>query len=94
MNKGLAEALEILGEIERDDASQEARGRRAHARVLTMMELVQETSRTRREQRIANLLKLAELDKKGSSRALKEARRLLAEDDGGAAAVERRLDVA
>lgn len=73
----LNDALELLSSTEPDDASVEARGLRAHARVLAMVEMAREAARTRREQRIANLLLLAQLDKKDSNRALKEARRLL-----------------
>ena len=80
-NRILDEALDILGVTEIDDSSQEARGRRAHARVLAMIEMVRESEKSRREQRIANLLLLAQLDKKDSGPALKEARRLMAEDD-------------
>jgi hypothetical protein len=77
MNERLAEAIAILGDIEADDASNEARGRRAHARVIAMIEFADEVSGMRREQRIANLLTLAQMDKKDSKTALEEARRLL-----------------
>lgn len=80
----LNEALELLDEMDPEDSSTEARGLRAHARVLAMVEMAREAAWTRREQRIANLLTLAQLDKKDSSRALKEARRLLFEGDGDA----------
>ncbi|NKX52200.1 hypothetical protein HER39_16820 [Arthrobacter deserti] len=82
MNSRLQEAIAILGEIEADDASTEARGRRAHARVIAMIEFADEVSAMRREQRIANLLALAQLGKKDSQAALDEARRLLALDAG------------
>lgn len=77
MNERLAEAIAILGDIEADDASNDARGRRAHARVIAMIEFADEVSGMRREQRIANLLTLAQMDKKDSKTALEEARRLL-----------------
>lgn len=77
MNERLAEAIAILGDIEADDATNEARGRRAHARVIAMIEFADEVSGMRREQRIANLLTLAQMDKKDSKIALEEARRLL-----------------
>jgi hypothetical protein len=77
MNERLAEAMAILGDIEADDATNEARGRRAHARVIAMIEFADEVSGMRREQRIANLLTLAQMDKKDSKTALEEARRLL-----------------
>lgn len=80
MNSRLQEAITILGEIEADDASTEARGRRAHARVIAMIEFTEEVSAMRREQRIANLLTLAQMGKKDSQAALNEARRLLALD--------------
>ncbi|HEX2247571.1 MAG TPA: hypothetical protein VHH13_08475, partial [Arthrobacter sp.] len=64
-------------DIEADDATNEARGRRAHARVIAMIEFADEVSGMRREQRIANLLTLAQMDKKDSKTALEEARRLL-----------------
>jgi hypothetical protein len=82
MNERLAEALAILGDIETDDASNDARGRRAHARVIAMIEFADEVSGMRREQRIANLLTLAQMDKKDSKTALEEARRLLELDTG------------
>lgn len=87
MDDIISEALTILGNTDADDSGPEARGRRAHARVLAMIELVRESERSRREQRIANLLQLAQLDKKDSTGALKEARRLMSFDDdpaGGA----------
>jgi hypothetical protein len=74
-----------LGDIDADDASTEARGRRAHARVIAMIEFADEVSGMRREQRIANLLALAQLGKKDSQPALNEARRLLALDDASSA---------
>ena len=80
MNQRLAEAIAILGDVEADDASNDARGRRAHARVIAMIEFADEVSGMRREQRIANLLTLAQMDKKDSKTALEEARRLLALD--------------
>jgi hypothetical protein len=82
MNERLAEAIAILGDIEADDASNDARGRRAHARVIAMIEFADEVSGMRREQRIANLLTLAQMDKKDSKTALEEARRLLELDTG------------
>ena len=77
MNERLVEAIAILGDVEADDASNDARGRRAHARVIAMIEFADEVSGMRREQRIANLLTLAQMDKKDSKTALEEARRLL-----------------
>jgi hypothetical protein len=80
MNDNLSEALGILGDTDADDVAPQARGRRAHARVLAMIEMAREAERNRREQRIANLLLLAQLDKKDAGWALKEARRLMAEE--------------
>lgn len=79
-NDNLHEALELLSSTDPEDSRQEARGRRAHARVLAMIEMASEAARARREQRIANLLLLAQLDKKDAGSALKEARRLLFEE--------------
>jgi hypothetical protein len=42
-----------------------------------MIEFADEVSGMRREQRIANLLTLAQMDKKDSKSALEEARRML-----------------
>lgn len=81
MNDVISEALNVLGNTDADDSGPEARGRRAHARVLAMIELARESGRSRREQRIANLLMLAQLDKKDSSEALREARRLMSLDE-------------
>lgn len=81
MNDVIAEALNVLSNTDPEDASPDARGRRAHARVLAMIEVARESSKSRREQRIANLLLLAQLDKKDSSEALREARRLMSIDD-------------
>lgn len=88
----LSDALELLSSTQPEDASVEARGLRAHARVLAMVEMAREAARTRREQRIANLLLLAQLDKKDSGRALKEARRLLFEDGDPATGKLRTVD--
>lgn len=81
MNSLLTQALDVLGDVDPDDSRDEARGRRAHARVLAMIEMADEAKLQRREQRIANLLTLAQLGKKDSSWALSEARRLMAEDE-------------
>ena len=78
----LAEALDVVHATDACDSSTEARGRRAHARVLATIELADATAKLHREQRIANLLQLAQLDTKDSRWALKEARRLLSADGG------------
>ena len=82
MSGRLNEALDVVDATDAYDSSNEARGRRAHARVLATIELAEATARLHREQRIANLLMLAQLDTKDSRWALKEARRLLAADGG------------
>lgn len=84
MDDILSEALNVLSNTDADDSGPEARAHRAHARVLVMIELVRESGRSRREQRIANLLMLAQLDKKDASDALREARRLLSLGDDAA----------
>jgi|GEM_PF-6395458 len=82
MSGRLEEALDVVDATDADDSSTQARGRRAHARVLATIELAAATAKLHREQRIANLLQLAQLDTKDSRWALKEARRLLAADGG------------
>ena len=64
MSRLLAEALDVVDATDAYDSSTEARGRRAHARVLATIELAKATARLHREQRIANLLQLAQLDTK------------------------------
>jgi hypothetical protein len=81
MKNLLVEALEILRGTDANDTRTKARGRRAHARVLAMIDFADETARVSREQRIANLLTLAQLDHKDSDWALKEARRMLSEEE-------------
>jgi hypothetical protein len=70
-------ALRVLEGTKVNDSSTRARGRRAHARVLTMIGLVQESARLGREQRIANLLTLAQVDTQDAGWALEEAGRML-----------------
>ena len=82
MSRLLAEALDVVDATDAYDSSTEARGRRAHARVLATIELAEATAKLHREQRIANLLQLAQLDTKDSGWALKEARKMLAADGG------------
>jgi hypothetical protein len=80
VDRRLAQARKILRGTGADDAGTQARGRRAHARVLAMIAQAEATDRLCREQRIANLLALARIDPDAADRALSEARRLLAED--------------
>ncbi len=80
MKNLLTEALKILRDTDADDVRTKARARRAHARVLAMINFADETARLSREQRIANLLALARLDHEDSVWALEEARRMLSED--------------
>lgn len=79
MEKLLNEALEILRGTDANDTRTKARGRRAHARVLAMINFADETARLSREQRIANLLTLARTDHDDAEWALNEARRMLSE---------------
>jgi hypothetical protein len=81
MKNLLVEALEILRGTDANDTRTKARGRRAHARVLAMINSADEMANLSREQRIANLLTLAQLDHKDSAWALKEARRMLSEEE-------------
>lgn len=81
MENLLVEALKILEGTDADDVRTKARSRRAHARVLAMINFADETARHSREQRIANLLSLAQLDHKDSEWALAEARRMLSEEE-------------
>ncbi|MEO9248029.1 hypothetical protein ABDK96_10075 [Citricoccus nitrophenolicus] len=75
----LSDALQILKGTDADDSRVKARGRRAHARVLAMINFADETARLSREQRIANLLMLAKMDHEDSQWALDEARAMLHE---------------
>lgn len=76
------EALRILGETKAKDAGSVARARRAHARVLAMLDINMQMARQNREQRIANLLQLAQTDSVSSEWALQEAKRMLRDEDG------------
>ncbi|GAA4758798.1 hypothetical protein [Citricoccus nitrophenolicus] len=76
----LTEALQILKGTNADDSRVKARGRRAHARVLAMINFAEETARLSREQRISNLLMLARMDHEDSAWALEEARNMLHEE--------------
>jgi hypothetical protein len=76
----LSQATKILAGTEANDSRTKARGRRAHARVLTMIALADATDHLRREQRIANLLALARVDEGAADWALAEARRMIAAD--------------
>jgi hypothetical protein len=81
MKNLLTEALEILRDTDANDTRTKARGRRAHARVLAMINFADETARLSREQRIANLLTLAQTDHEDAGWALDEARRMLSADE-------------
>ncbi|GAA1659163.1 hypothetical protein GCM10010977_08470 [Citricoccus zhacaiensis] len=83
MKNLLTEALTILGNTEVNDTRHKARGRRAQARVLAMISVADATARMYREQRIANLLVLAQMEKDYADWALSEARRLLSADKPG-----------
>lgn len=77
----LTEALQILKGTDANDTRTRARGRRAHARVLAMINFADETAKLSREQRINNLLMLARTDHEDAEWALSEARRMLSESD-------------
>jgi hypothetical protein len=80
MDRLLAQAQKIIAGTEANDSRTKARGRRAHARVLTMIALAEATDNLRHEQRIANLLALARVDQETADWALGEARRMLSAD--------------
>lgn len=77
----LTEALQILRGTDANDSRTKARGRRAHARVLAMINFADETASLSREQRIANLLTLAQTEHEDAQWALGEARRMLSETE-------------
>lgn len=77
MDPRLLEALEIIAKIESEDASPIARGHRAHARVLTMIELTKQVGGLREQALIANLLTVADKGLPQSEFALKRALDLL-----------------
>lgn len=81
MDDLLTEAMRILGDTKAKDAGASARARRAHARVLAMLDMNMRMSRQQREQRIANLLQLAQTDADDAEWALQEAQRMLRDDD-------------
>lgn len=89
MDELLTEATKILGDTKAKDAGANARARRAHARVLAMLDMNVRMARQQREQRIANLLQLAQTSAEDSDWALREAQRMLHDDQDGTA-----LDVA
>jgi hypothetical protein len=81
MKNLLTEAMSILRDTDADDVRTKARARRAHARVLAMINFADETARLSREQRIANLLTLAQAEHPDAEWALDEARRMLTEGE-------------
>lgn len=81
MKELLTEALQILKGTDANDTRTRARGRRAHARVLAMINFADETAKLSREQRIANLLALARTDHEDAAWALREAHQMLSEPD-------------
>lgn len=80
MDDLLTEAMTILGDTKAKDAGSSARARRAHARVLAMLDMNMRMARQHREQRIANLLQLAQASAEDAEWALSEAQRMLRED--------------
>lgn len=83
MDELLTEATKILGDTKAKDAGANARARRAHARVLAMLDMNLRMARQQREQRIANILQLAQTNAEDSEWALREARRMLHDDPEG-----------
>lgn len=77
----LTEARRILGNTKAKDAGASARARRAHARVLAMLDMNVRMARRHREQRIANLLQLAQSDADDAEWSRHEAQRMLRNDD-------------
>lgn len=77
----LTEALQVLRGTDANDTRTRARGRRAHARVLAMINFADETARLGREQHIANLLTLSQSGHEDAEWALGEARRMLSETE-------------
>lgn len=77
----LTEALQIIRGTDENDSRTKARGRRAHARVLAMINFADETARLSREQHIANLLTLAQTGHEDAEWALSEARRMLSDTE-------------
>lgn len=76
----LTEARAILGETKAEDAGSSTRARRAHAHVLAMLDMNVRMARQHSEQRIANLLHLAQTSAEDAEWALSEAQRMLRED--------------
>jgi hypothetical protein len=56
MNRRLREALEIISDVDAKDASISARGHRAHARVIALIEYAEQVTGIREQALIANLL--------------------------------------
>jgi hypothetical protein len=77
MNQRLREALEIISGVDAADASMLARGHRAHARVLAMIESAEQMAGLREQALVANLLTLARMDVAESDAALRQALALL-----------------
>jgi hypothetical protein len=79
MNQRLREALEIISDVDAEDASVVARGNRAHARVTAMIEYAEQVTGIREQALIANLLTLAGLNIPESDAALQRTLALLSE---------------
>jgi hypothetical protein len=82
MNQRLREALDIISGVDAQDASMVARGHRAHARVLAMIECAEQVDRLREQALVANLLTLARMDTAASDTALSQALALLSQTSG------------
>lgn len=83
MNQRLREALEIISEVDPEDASVVARGNRAHARVIAMIEYADQVAGLREQALIANLLTVAAMNIPQSDTALTRALTLLSEPTDG-----------
>jgi hypothetical protein len=78
MNRRLREALEIISDVDAKDASISARGHRAHARVIALIEYAEQVTGIREQALIANLLTVAGMNIPESNAALERALALLA----------------
>jgi hypothetical protein len=82
MNRRLSEALKIISDVDAQDASVVARGNRAHARVMAMIEYADQVTGLREQALIANLLTVAGMNIAESDAALKQALALLSKQTG------------
>lgn len=71
MNRRLRKALKIISDVDAEDASMGARGHRAHARVIAMIESAEQVAGIREQALIANLLTVAGMNIPESDAALR-----------------------